>query len=63
MLHQVLRKHAWAEDTMIRCSQESDPSPTAEHIARWSVHRVMEWLQQIDLSEYASNLKNGGIYC
>ncbi|XP_026463951.1 liprin-beta-1-like isoform X3 [Ctenocephalides felis] len=60
---QVLREHAWNMDTMIKHSKESDPVPiTSDHIARWSVHRIMEWLQHIDLSEYATNLKNTGVH-
>lgn len=29
-------------------------------VARWSSHRVMQWLKQIDLAEYAPNLRGAG---
>lgn len=33
-----------------------------ELLARWSSHRVMEWLKAIDLAEYAPNLRGAGVH-
>ncbi|CAH0721538.1 unnamed protein product, partial [Brenthis ino] len=38
-----------------------DGAATAE-IARWSSHRVMQWLKEIDLAEYAPNLRGAGVH-
>ncbi|XP_052758259.1 liprin-beta-1 isoform X2 [Galleria mellonella] len=31
-------------------------------LARWSSHRVMQWLKEIDLAEYAPNLRGAGVH-
>ncbi|CAK1551960.1 unnamed protein product [Leptosia nina] len=36
-------------------------TPGAE-LARWSSHRVMQWLKEIDLAEYAPNLRGAGVH-
>lgn len=36
-----------------------EPVPKAQ-LCRWSSHRVMQWLNQIDLAEYAPNLRASG---
>jgi len=28
----------------------------------WTNHRVMDWLRQVDLSEYAPNLRGSGVH-
>ena len=35
-----------------------DPS----NVSLWTNHRVMEWLKQVDLSEYAPNLRGSGVH-
>ncbi len=35
---------------------------TPGSVALWSNHRVMEWLKQVDLSEYAPNLRGSGVH-
>lgn len=62
---QVLRDNDFSPDTMIRRAPEGDDEGSAEgasEIARWSSHRVMQWLKQIDLAEYAPNLRGAGMY-
>jgi hypothetical protein len=34
----------------------------ASNVAQWTNHRVMEWLKQVDLSEYAPNLRGSGVH-
>ncbi|KAL4714390.1 hypothetical protein ACJJTC_017685 [Scirpophaga incertulas] len=36
-------------------------TPSSE-LARWSSHRVMQWLKEIDLAEYAPNLRGAGVH-
>ncbi|CAG9563273.1 unnamed protein product [Danaus chrysippus] len=40
---------------------EGDGKPVP-HVARWSAHRVMQWLNEIDLAEYAPNLRGAGVH-
>ena len=32
------------------------------NVSLWSNHRVMEWLKQVDLAEYAPNLRGSGVH-
>ncbi|XP_028397692.1 liprin-beta-2-like [Dendronephthya gigantea] len=32
------------------------------HVVLWTNHRVIEWLRQADLSEYATNLRGSGVH-
>lgn len=68
---QVLRDNKFDPDTMIRRAAEGETvgaegSPEAcvppELLARWSSHRVMQWLKEIDLAEYAPNLRGAGVH-
>lgn len=38
---------------------DNEPTPPPD-LARWSSHRVMQWLKEIDLAEYAPNLRGAG---
>ncbi|XP_034825125.1 liprin-beta-1-like isoform X1 [Maniola hyperantus] len=71
---QVLRDNKYNPETMIRRAPESEVvevsmegeqetanTPAAE-LARWSSHRVMQWLKEIDLAEYAPNLRGAGVH-
>ncbi|XP_039745592.1 liprin-beta-1 isoform X4 [Pararge aegeria] len=71
---QVLRDNKFNPETMIRRApeaevvevsvegeQETAKTPAAE-LARWSSHRVMQWLKEIDLAEYAPNLRGAGVH-
>ncbi|XP_072942080.1 uncharacterized protein Liprin-beta isoform X4 [Epargyreus clarus] len=73
---QVLRDNKFHPDTMIRRAAESEAvavgslgegegeaeRPPAAELARWSSHRVMQWLKEIDLAEYAPNLRGAGVH-
>ncbi|XP_013185764.2 liprin-beta-1 isoform X3 [Amyelois transitella] len=70
---QVLRDNMFNPDTMIRRAVEGEqPLPAVagagadgdgeRQLARWSSHRVMQWLKQIDLAEYAPNLRGAGVH-
>ncbi|KAJ0179481.1 hypothetical protein K1T71_005193, partial [Dendrolimus kikuchii] len=75
---QVLRDNKFNPETMIRRGAEgeyggggvgaggggegeSEPTPPPD-LARWSSHRVMQWLKEIDLAEYAPNLRGAGVH-
>ncbi|CAG5039705.1 unnamed protein product [Parnassius apollo] len=71
---QVLRDNQFNPETMIRRAVEVDSRQTSgdveaegegagvAELARWSSHRVMQWLQEIDLAEYAPNLRGAGVH-
>ncbi|XP_062527872.1 liprin-beta-2 isoform X28 [Bombyx mori] len=65
---QVLRDNKFNPDTMIRRGVETvnaeGETETVEgaELARWSSHRVMQWLKEIDLAEYAPNLRGAGVH-
>ncbi|CAH0628716.1 unnamed protein product [Chrysodeixis includens] len=71
---QVLRDNKFSPDTMIRRAMEGEAAggglgaegaaaPVAgARLARWSAHRVMQWLKEIDLAEYAPNLRGAGVH-
>ena len=33
-----------------------------ENVALWTNQRVQEWLKQVDLAEYATNLRGSGVH-
>ncbi|CAH2062969.1 unnamed protein product, partial [Iphiclides podalirius] len=69
---QVLRENQFNAETMIRRAAEGEAPPASgdgeaegerpppSELARWSSHRVMQWLKEIDLAEYAPNLRGAG---
>lgn len=70
---QVLRDNKFDPDTMIRRAaegasagaegeSEAVASASTAEVARWSSHRVMQWLNEIDLAEYAPNLRGAGVH-
>nr|XP_049696984.1 liprin-beta-1 isoform X2 [Helicoverpa armigera] len=68
---QVLRDNKFDPETMIRRAAEgesvgaegsADACVPAPRLARWSSHRVMQWLKEIDLAEYAPNLRGAGVH-
>ncbi|XP_026747356.1 liprin-beta-1 isoform X2 [Trichoplusia ni] len=71
---QVLRDNKFSPDTMIRRALEGEAAGgglgaeaaaapvSAARLARWSAHRVMQWLKEIDLAEYAPNLRGAGVH-
>lgn len=40
----------------------SKTKETVDEVALWTNHRLMEWLRDIDLAEYAPNLRGSGIH-
>ena len=48
---QCLKRRAAAGESM-------DPGS----VSLWTNHRVMEWLKQVDLAEYAPNLRGSGVH-
>ncbi|XP_048481121.1 liprin-beta-1 isoform X3 [Plutella xylostella] len=59
---QVLRDNSFRPDTMIRRAADNGEDLSPSQIARWSSHRVMQWLKEIDLAEYAPNLRGAGVH-
>ncbi|XP_028163796.1 liprin-beta-1 isoform X2 [Ostrinia furnacalis] len=64
---QVLRENKFNPETMIRRAVEGEATggedgEPATGLARWSSHRVMQWLKEIDLAEYAPNLRGAGVH-
>lgn len=59
---QVLREQKMEGNCLTRRSIADEPSATAQDIALWTSHRVMEWLRAVDLAEYAPNLRGSGVH-
>merc|ERR1712029_152160 len=57
---QVLRQNNFAPDALKRRAIPGDSE--AHNVSLWSNHRVMEWLREVDLSEYAPNLRGSGVH-
>lgn len=57
----LLRKCNFNQTCFVRREYVDEPM-TPEHIACWTVHRVMQWLECVDLSEYASHLRASGVH-
>ncbi|KAJ8245720.1 hypothetical protein GJAV_G00273770 [Gymnothorax javanicus] len=58
---QVLRLNNYEPNCLRRRpSDENNMSPA--EIAKWTNHRVMEWLRSVDLAEYAPNLRGSGVH-
>lgn len=55
---QIMRESLWDPNCLIRRSSGEDN----EKIALWTAHRVMEWLEAIDLAEYTPNLRGAGVH-
>ncbi|KAI0987129.1 hypothetical protein GJ496_002302, partial [Pomphorhynchus laevis] len=55
---QILRIYGFHPRCLRRRPVENDK----EHVMLWTNHRVMEWLRDIDLSEYAPNLRGSGVH-
>ena len=43
-----------------RSAPEEEGVADPHEVAKWTNHRVMEWLRSIDLAEYAPNLRGSG---
>lgn len=56
---QVLRENSFDFDCMKR---RAVPGELDGNVKTWSNHRVMEWLRQVDLAEYAPNLRGSGVH-
>ncbi|XP_026326936.1 liprin-beta-1 isoform X2 [Hyposmocoma kahamanoa] len=62
---QVLRENKFNPDTMVRRAPEGEgggEGAQRDELVRWSSHRVMQWLKEIDLAEYAPNLRGAGVH-
>jgi len=57
---QVLRQNNFQPDCLKRrgVPEEADN----DGVTLWTNHRVMEWLRQVDLAEYAPNLRGSGVH-
>ncbi|CAG4941335.1 unnamed protein product [Colias eurytheme] len=69
----MIRRAAEGEVALVGSDMEGDSggagialggagSTPAGELARWSSHRVMQWLKEIDLAEYAPNLRGAGVH-
>ena len=56
---QILRQHQFDSEFLKR---RATSSMEDNEIITWSNHRVMEWLRQVDLAEYAPNLRGSGVH-
>ncbi len=61
-MKQVLRSHHFDPDCLTRRAGPGHAPPSPADVALWTNHRVMEWLRQVDLSEYAPNLRGSGVH-
>jgi hypothetical protein len=58
---QVLRQANFHPDCLKRrAGPEEDEGPAG--VLYWTNHRVMDWLRQVDLAEYAPNLRGAGVH-
>ncbi|XP_034656184.1 liprin-beta-1 [Drosophila subobscura] len=63
-----MRRMSWNAEGLIRRSTkvanggEASRSPDRESVELWTAHRIMGWLQTIDLSEYTPNLRGAGVH-
>ena len=56
---EVLRDYKFDPEFLKRrATEEADDG----NLLSWSNHRVMEWLRQVDLAEYAPNLRGSGVH-
>ena len=58
---QCLRQNNFAPDALKRRAIAGD-NDSHSNVSLWSNHRVMEWLREVDLSEYAPNLRGSGVH-
>lgn len=56
---QVLRQHQFDTEFLKRRATNGEEDTD---ILTWSNHRVMEWLREVDLAEYAPNLRGSGVH-
>ena len=56
---EVLRKNNFTADCLKR---RAIPEEGGEDVLLWTNHRVMEWLREVDLAEYAPNLRGSGVH-
>ena len=59
LFFQVLRHKNFSPDCLKRRAVPGEPDANVE---LWTNHRVMEWLKEINLSEYAPNLRGSGVH-
>ncbi|XP_043200955.1 liprin-beta-1-like isoform X3 [Amphibalanus amphitrite] len=60
---QVLRSNGFSPACLRRRSTPDEPRQPAPHeVALWTNHRVMEWLREVDLAEYAPNMRGSGVH-
>ncbi|KAH8270276.1 hypothetical protein KR018_006467 [Drosophila ironensis] len=63
-----MRRMSWNAEGLIRRSikvnveVENPSSPHKDRVDLWTAHRIMGWLQTIDLSEYTPNLRGAGVH-
>ena len=56
----MLRHRNFSPDCLKRRAVPGEAN--ANNIELWTNHRVMEWLKEINLSEYAPNLRGSGVH-
>lgn len=56
-----MRSHNFRPDCFIRRAVAGE-NLTPANVARWSNVRLVEWLKQVDLAEYSSNLRLTGVH-
>lgn len=73
---QILRQRGFHSEFLKRRAGDEDEEEGGQHedeeeektaaggsgCVDWSNHRVMEWLRQVDLAEYAPNLRGSGVH-
>ncbi|XP_017003935.2 liprin-beta-2 [Drosophila takahashii] len=64
-----MRRMSWNAEGLIRRSikvvseeEGGGASPDRDNVELWTAHRIMGWLQTIDLSEYTPNLRGAGVH-
>lgn len=63
-----MRENNWHPDCLVRRSfireaHKDAYSPfDSNNVCLWTAHRVMEWLREVNLAEYAPNLRGAGVH-
>ncbi|OQR69354.1 liprin-beta-1-like [Tropilaelaps mercedesae] len=58
----VLRSTNFDPGCLKRRSSDLKTKETIDEVTLWTNHRLMQWLRDIDLAEYAPNLRGSGIH-
>lgn len=65
---QIMRENNWHPNCLVRRSfiqqthNDTYSQIDSKNVRLWTSHRVMEWLREVNLAEYAPNLRGAGVH-